>query len=319
MEQQEPISRSRVVISGVVLLIAFFLAIFFIPSAEPLTTREVLRLAIPSIFAGLFFLFFPIIAKITQELTNLFIQRVALEITSQISDLGSSMTNRSRRKDKRREKYINPMLLDTSAIIDGRIEYLVSTGFVYGTFLVPQFILYELQTVADSASPMKRQRGRRGLEVLESIQRIAKQENTFSVVVVNEDPKRIKEIDEKLLRVAKRYKGAIVTCDYNLNKVAQVSGIRVLNVNDLVNAIKTVTLPGESLSIKVVQRGKEKEQGVGYLEDGTMVVIEDGQVYVGSEVKITVSRVLQTSAGRMIFGVVEQEEIPVPKPLKTSN
>lgn len=315
-------SRARTITTAVVLVITFFITLTLVPQAQPVTLLDVLRIAIPAVIAGLFFLLFPKITLLSRELTQLFIKHVANEITSQISTFSASIPHRTRRDRKKRpgkQKFINPMILDTSAIIDGRIEYLLATGFIYGTFLVPNFILLELQAVADSTSTMKRQRGRRGLEVLESIKELAKRQGMFNLQVINDDPRRIKSIDEKLMKVAKRYHAAIVTCDYNLNKVATVSGIHVLNVNELVNAVKTVTIPGESLLVKVVQKGKEKEQGVGYLEDGTMVVIEDGQVYVGSIVSVKVARVIQTSAGRMIFGTIDATEASSQVSPRTTN
>lgn len=314
-------SRARAIISSVVLLITFIVTLTLVPDTNPVTLIDVLRIAIPAIIAGIFFLLFPFIAQLSRELTGLFIKHVANEISSQISTIGSAIPHRKstgRRKAKKHQ-FVNPMVLDTSAIIDGRIEYLLATGFIYGTFILPNFILLELQNVADSASTMKRQRGRRGLEVLESIRELSRRLGMFQLTVVEDDPKRIKSIDQKLIKVAKRYRASIVTCDYNLNKVATVSGIHVLNVNELVNAVKTVTLPGESISVKVVQKGKEKEQGVGYLEDGTMVVVEDGQVYVGSTVSIRVARVIQTSAGRMIFGTVDGQDESSQMPPQTAN
>lgn len=319
MEQPKS-GRARAVVTSVVLVVTFIATLALVPDTSPVSLVDVLRIAIPALIAGCFFLLFPKIAQLSRELTNLFIKHVASELSSQISTIGAAIPHRSSGKKRvKRQQFVNPMVLDTSAIIDGRIEYLLATGFIFGTFLLPNFILLELQNVADSASSMKRQRGRRGLEVLESIKELSRRLGMFSLTVVADDPKRIKSIDQKLVKVAKRYHASIVTCDYNLNKVATVSGIHVLNVNELVNAVKTVTLPGESISVKVVQRGKEKEQGVGYLEDGTMVVVEDGKVYVGSTISVRVARVIQTSAGRMIFATVDEEEATATVPPRTSN
>lgn len=314
-------SRARAIITSIVLVITFVITLTLVPNTNPVTLIDVLRIAVPAVIAGLFFLLFPFIAQLSRELTGLFIKHVANEISSQISTIGAAIPHRKNtgRRRAKRNQFVNPMVLDTSAIIDGRIEYLLATGFIFGTFVLPNFILLELQNVADSASTMKRQRGRRGLEVLESIRELSRRLGMFQLTVVEDDPKRIKSIDQKLIKVAKRYHASIVTCDYNLNKVAKVSGIHVLNVNELVNAVKTVTLPGESISVKVVQKGKEKEQGVGYLEDGTMVVVEDGQVYVGSTVSIRVARVIQTSAGRMIFGTVDGQDESSQMPPQTAN
>ncbi len=304
-EQETNQQRPRLIATTIVLLVALVITIFVIPSSKPYTFIDGLRIAAPAILTGFFFLGFPKIAELSRELTALFISHVAKEIVTQVSGISFPLASRTNRRNNRKGRYTNPLVLDTSAIIDGRIEYILGTGFLFGTFLVPQFILLELQEVADSASAMKRQRGRRGLEILESIKALSKTQKAFSLVVVNDDPKRIKSIDEKLLKVAKHYHAAIVTCDYNLNKVATVSGVPVLNVNELVNAVKTVTLPGENVTVKVIQKGKDREQGVGYLEDGTMVVVEDGRLYIGSEVTAKVHRVIQTSAGRMFFAAVD--------------
>lgn len=199
---------------------------------------------------------------------------------------------------RRTEGTAAPKVLDTSAIIDGRIADICETGFLEGTILVPQFVLKELQYIADTPEPMRRARGRRGLDVLDKLQRGAK----VPVRIIEEDFLEIKEVDQKLIELARRKGAKIVTTDYNLNKVAKLHGIEVLNVNELVNALRPVVLPGETLKVQVIREGKEPEQGVGYLEDGTMVVIEDGKKSIGQEVEITVTSVLQTPSGRIIFG-----------------
>lgn len=187
-------------------------------------------------------------------------------------------------------------VLDTSAIIDGRILDIVRTGFLFGVLVVPQFILDELQRVADSSDDLKRQRGRRGLEILDEL----KKEKGIKLEVHPAEDNG-KGVDHQLLALAKRLKARLVTVDFNLNKVASIADIKILNINELANAIKTIVLPGEKLAIKVVQEGKEEGQGVGYLKDGTMVVIEDGGDLIGREVSVEVSRILQTAAGRMVF------------------
>jgi len=190
-----------------------------------------------------------------------------------------------------------PLILDTSAVIDGRVRDILKTGFLHGTVVVPDFVLGELQNLADSPQTLKRAKGRRGLAILEEIKGISK----VGFKIWTSKFRRQFKTDEKLIKLAQKLKGAIVTSDFNLNKVAKVSGITVLNVNELANAVKTQVLPGEKLKIKIVQVGKEKDQGVGYLPDGTMVVVEDGRESVGCEIKVEVSRLLQTEAGRMIF------------------
>lgn len=190
-----------------------------------------------------------------------------------------------------------PMLLDTSAIIDGRIADVSAAGFVRGDLIVPRFVLSELQFVADSADGMRRARGRRGLEVLKRLQK----ESSTPVKIVNDDPPGAQHVDEKLVLLAKKWSCPVITNDYNLNKVASLQGVAVLNINELANAVKTVLIPGETLHIQIIQPGKEIGQGVGYLEDGTMVVVEDGQTYLDQSIAVTVTKVLQTAAGRMIF------------------
>ncbi|HET7713940.1 MAG TPA: TRAM domain-containing protein [Patescibacteria group bacterium] len=194
--------------------------------------------------------------------------------------------------------YHNPMILDTSAIIDGRIAEIAKTGFLDGTLLVPKFILGELQHIADSADPIRRSRGRRGFEVIEELGNIG---GDLKLEVSDLDFPKIKKADDKLLQIGKKLKAKVVTTDYNLNKVGKLSGVRILNVNELANSIKTVLIPGEKISVKVMQVGKEQGQGVGYLPDGTMIVVEGGSKMLGQVVETEVSRVFQTVAGRMIF------------------
>ena len=188
-------------------------------------------------------------------------------------------------------------ILDTSVIIDGRIADVCQAGFLEGRLLVPQYVLRELQQIADSADPLKRNRGRRGLEVLQRLQRMAGVQTALHDL----DFPNIREVDRRLIETARAVAGIIVTNDYNLNKVAELHGVRVLNLNELAGALRPVVLPGEMLRVHVLREGKEAGQGVGYLEDGTMVVIDQGRRAIGQSVSVTVSTVLQTSAGRMIF------------------
>ena len=187
-------------------------------------------------------------------------------------------------------------VLDTSAIIDGRIADVVETGFLEGTLVVPGFVLEELRRIADSADTLRRNRGRRGLEVLRRIQ----QESPVPVEIFEEDVEG-DDVDTKLLRLARRLGGKVVTNDYNLNQVAGLQGVPVLNVNELANAVKPVVLPGESLEVHIIREGKEAGQGVGFLDDGTMIVVEGGKRFIGQRIDVEVSTVLQTAAGRMIF------------------
>ena len=193
---------------------------------------------------------------------------------------------------------ITDKILDTSVIIDGRIAEIAATGFVEGTLLVPQFVLNELQQVADSNDALKRARGRRGLDILRDLQRSA----DLDVQIDATDFPGIAEVDSKLIELGIQRGGVVLTNDFNLAKVAQVRGVRVLNVNDLANAVKPAFLPGEPMSVFVVKEGKEAGQGVGYLDDGTMVVVDGASAHRGSTVDLVVTSVLQTSAGKMIFG-----------------
>ncbi|HEY6357148.1 MAG TPA: PIN domain-containing protein [Vicinamibacterales bacterium] len=191
-------------------------------------------------------------------------------------------------------------VLDTSVIIDGRIADIVETGFIDGTLVVPQFVLKELQSVADSSDALKRNRGRRGLDILHRMQKMAGVE----VMISDLDFPHLKEVDLKLIEVARHLMGRIVTNDFNLNKVAQLRGVDVLNINELTNALKPVVLPGETMTVFVIKEGKEYNQGVAYLDDGTMVVVDNARSRIGKNLDVVVTSVLQTTAGRMIFGRV---------------
>jgi uncharacterized protein YacL len=194
------------------------------------------------------------------------------------------------------------MLLDTSVIIDGRIADVAETGFLWAILGVPRFILNELQNIADSAEVLRRNRGRRGLEILDRLQQVKDVEIAF----LDQDPASAQQVDEKLVYLGREMGAAIVTNDYNLNRVAKLQGVRVLNINELANAVKSVVLPGEEMSIHVIQEGKEANQGVGYLDDGTMVVVEQGRKSLGAQISVRVTKVLQTNAGRLIFAVPEE-------------
>lgn len=189
------------------------------------------------------------------------------------------------------------VVVDTSAVIDGRIVDIARTGFVLGTLVVPRFVLDELQRIADSPDAMRRNRGRRGLEMLSGLQK----DPVTSVVISESTYPEVAEVDAKLMAYARDHGAAILTNDYNLNRVADLQGIRVLNINELANAVKSVLHPGEEMSVRIIQEGKEVGQGVGYLDDGTMIVVEGGLRYMNTDLPITVTRVLQTVAGRMIF------------------
>ena len=202
----------------------------------------------------------------------------------------------------KQQKGGRPLLLDTSVIIDGRVADIAETRFIDAPIVVPRFVLHELQTIADSADKLKRDRGRRGLDVLNRLQ------STPGLDITIEDapgqPASGDGVDQMLVHLASQCSGRIVTIDYNLNKVATLSGVEVLNINDLANALKSTVIPGETLEVNVLRPGQEEGQGVGYLDDGTMVVVEDGKEHIGKTASITVTNVIQKSAGRIIFGRV---------------
>jgi len=200
---------------------------------------------------------------------------------------------RLRRQDQAEEVTV----VDTSAIIDGRILDILKTKFLEGKIVIPRFVLKELQQIADSTDPIKRQRGRRGLEILNTIQK----EFGLNISLNEEEFSEVKEVDAKLVKLAQLLQAKILTVDFNLNHVASFQGVKVLNINELANALKPVVFPGEQMQIKLLKEGKEYNQGVGYLDDGTMVVVEEARRLIGQEIKVVVTSVLQTPAGRMIF------------------
>ena len=208
----------------------------------------------------------------------------------------SSMKRPTREKHKEQNKTF-PKILDTSVIIDGRILDICKTGFIEGPLIIPEFVLEELQHIADSSDALKRNRGRRGLDILNKIQK----EVDIEVIINDSKFDDVKEVDSKLLKLTQQFKGRVITNDYNLNKVAEVQGIPVLNINDLANAVKPVVIPGEEMMVQVVKDGKEQNQGLAYLDDGTMIVVESGRKFIGETIDVVVTSVLQTSAGRMIF------------------
>jgi uncharacterized protein YacL len=198
---------------------------------------------------------------------------------------------------RRQDQVEEVTVVDTSAIIDGRIQDILKTKFMEGKIVIPRFVLKELQQIADSTDPIKRQRGRRGLEILNAIQK----EYGLNLSLHEEEFPEVKEVDAKLVKLAQLLQAKILTVDFNLNHVASFQGVKVLNINELANALKPVVFPGEQMQIKLLKEGKEYNQGVGYLDDGTMVVVEDARKLIGQEIKVVVTSVLQTPAGRMIF------------------
>ncbi|MDF2882440.1 MAG: yacL [Clostridiaceae bacterium] len=216
------------------------------------------------------------------------------EVTSWFSNIKKSSPS----KDKKVKSHKGaPKVLDTSVIIDGRIFDICQTGFVEGTLIIPNFVLEELRHIADSSDGLKRNRGRRGLDVLNKIQK----ELNIEVEIYEKDFPEVAEVDSKLLKLAQLLNGKVITNDYNLNKVAEFQGVPVLNINELANAVKPVVLPGEEMTIQIIKDGKESSQGIGYLDDGTMIVVEGGRKHIGEIMDVIVTSVLQTAAGRMIF------------------
>jgi len=204
-------------------------------------------------------------------------------------------------------------ILDTSVIIDGRIADIAETGFLDGVIVTPQFVLRELQLVADSADSLKRNRGRRGLDILQRLQKVA----TLQIQIVEDDFPAIREVDLKLIELAKMYEGKIITNDFNLNKVAQLQGLEVLNINELANSLKPIVLPGETMRVFILKEGKEYNQGVAYLDDGTMVVVDNARKMIGKTIDVSVTSVLQTTAGKMIFGKWDERAAYTRQPAPT--
>lgn len=222
---------------------------------------------------------------------------VALLREKEMSRFLGSAVYAPRAGDTKGSPWSGQILVDTSAIIDGRIADISQTGFIQGTLLIPKFVLDELRHIADSSDPLRRNRGRRGLEMLSKLQK----ESDAPIQILETDVPDVQEVDSKLVELGKSLHCAIVTNDFNLNRVAELQGVRVLNVNELANAVKFVVLPGEEMRVRIIQEGKEAGQGVGFLDDGTMVVVDGGRRYLNTELDIMVTRVLQTAAGRMLF------------------
>lgn len=280
------------------------LAVIFSELIPPIknTNPLVLKVVVTTISGAVGFAVFPDLAayltRITISLFNLTIARLSSEILNQLLHLPrhhlppvSSST-----PQVGTITLSKPLILDTSSVIDGRILDIAETGFISGLVLLPNFILLELQQVADSSDALKRARGRRGFEIIQELKKI----KGIRVEVWDKEGGG-KSADEKLLKLAKSLHGKIITTDFNLNRLSNAHGVTVLNVNELSNAVKTLSLPGEMIEVKIIHIGKDPTQGVGYLPDGTMIVVEEGFSFLGKEIKAEVSRVLQGSAGRMIF------------------
>lgn len=223
--------------------------------------------------------------------------QVGFKKRDELMNLRGSKEKKSEASQEKKQTEDSIKILDTSVIIDGRIADICQTGFLEGTLMIPEFVLEELQHIADSSDALKRNRGRRGLDILNKIQK----ELPIKVEIYEGDFEDIQEVDSKLVKLAKVLGGYVVTNDFNLNKVCDLQGVPVLNINDLANAVKPVVLPGEEMLVQVIKDGKEHNQGIAYLDDGTMIVVEEGRNYIGKDIEVVVTSVLQTSAGRMIF------------------
>ena len=273
------IPASEIILGAAGLIVGFVVAYLISPTLEKIGLVGVILSVFSFVILGLLGVYLSI--------------RKKKDLEKMIQNLGSKESGEATPK----EVLSSDKIIDTSTIIDGRIADVAQIGFIEGHRKVPVFVLKELQNIADSRDDMKRVRGRRGLDILNKLQK----ESLVEVNVLEKDYEDTKDVDEKLVRLAKELGDVLVTNDYNLNKVARLQGVKVLNINDLANAVKPVVIPGEEMFVKVMKEGKEPQQGVGYLDDGTMIVIEEGRKSIGKEVQVKVTSVLQTSAGKMIF------------------
>jgi len=246
----------------------------------------------------------PMIASALKILTFIFFGYLGIGLAQKnikeqprLAEWAKKMTSSKSSKIANTGPHAKPKILDTSVIIDGRIADICKTGFIEGEVIIPEFVLSELRHIADSSDGLKRNRGRRGLDILKIIQR----DLPIVVKIVDYDFEDVPEVDVKLIKLAQKMNGCIVTNDYNLNKVASLQDILILNINELANAVKPVLLPGEEMLVQIIKEGKESNQGVSYLDDGTMIVVEDGRKFINENIQVIVTSVLQTAAGRMIF------------------
>lgn len=292
----------RIILGLVFAVLGYFIAEKSIPASFLGLPEDLIRTLSALLFGALALFLLPfIVLKIKALFTRWIAQLIQATVAKVLSDFWGQR-QKMRVAEQGKKKLKGGVLLDTSAIIDGRIKDVIKVGFVDGPIIVPQFVLDELQNIADSENPLKRERGRRGLAVLKEL----KDDKDIGLRIEN-FKLEMKDVDSGLVQIAKKVGAKIATCDFNLNKVASLSEVKILNVNELANAVKMVTLPGETLKLKIFQEGKEESQGVGYLKDGTMIVVENGRDKIGEEVAVEVSRILQTPAGRMVFAAIKQE------------
>ncbi|MGM8216212.1 PIN/TRAM domain-containing protein [Bacillaceae bacterium W0354] len=305
------------VLGAIILFISTFWLVDYIVDFIRIVEEKLIKAPVQDLLFGSLGL---ILGLIVAYLVNIYIQGIEIRVVSEVlpifvmailAYLGFQVGFKRRnefvnlmnvsRKDKSKEEKdlsrLKPKILDTSVIIDGRIADICNTRFLEGTIIIPQFVLEELQHIADSSDVLKRNRGRRGLDILNRLQK----ETIVDVQIYEGDFEDTQEVDSKLVKLTKLINGVLVTNDYNLNKVSEFQNVTVLNINDLANAVKPVVLPGEEMGVQVIKAGKEEKQGVAYLDDGTMIVVEDGRNFIGRTIEVIVTSVLQTSAGRMIF------------------
>lgn len=306
-------------------LISFFISKWiskFILNIKNYTETAIQKMSISEILFGLvgalvglllsllFFIWFMnknivlnVVLAMISVLLALTFANISIKKKDEFLNLFANMKKGSSSKEKKTANRQEYKVLDTSVIIDGRIFDICQAGFIEGILVIPNFVLTELRHIADSSDSLKRIRGRRGLDILNKIQKELK----IEVTVMDKDFNDISEVDAKILKLAQTLNAKVLTNDYNLNKVAEVKGVEVLNINDLSNAVKSIVIPGEEMTMQVIKDGKEVNQGIGYLDDGTMIVVEGGKKYIGDTINVIVTSVLQTSAGRMIFGKAKQD------------
>lgn len=295
--------RLKIVLRLILALVFAIVAVILSELVPPIegVNPFLIKVLLTAISAWIGFLIFPDVARsiktFTQTLFNITSYKISQEFLNQLMRLPRARLPFGSTPQIGQVQLTKPLILDTSAIIDGRVLDVAKTGFISGLILVPKIVLLELQQVSDSKDELKRQRGRRGFATLEELKNI----KGVKIEVWDKEQSG-KTVDDKLLNLSKSLHGKILTCDFNLNKIATIAGATVLNVNDLANSLKTVALPGEDLEIKIVHLGKDPKQGVGYLSDGTMVVIQDAADLIGQTIKVEVTKTIQIPQGRMIFG-----------------
>ncbi len=311
------VSLQAVILSGLISAVAALAIIIVIEYVSHTFSTRILLAALLGLFVGLIFSHLLVIAFASMPLaisaeSQSVVKALIYHVIGFATMLFFVINNDSislldyiipEKTEEGKESGIAYKILDTSVIIDGRIADICDTGFIEGILVIPNFVLNELQMIADSADSIKRNRGRRGLDILNKMQK----DQTIMVKISDMDFPEIHEVDAKLVKMAKVMKAMVITNDFNLNKVAEFHGVRVLNINQLSNALKPIVLPGEEMKVALIKEGKDSNQAIGYLDDGTMVVVENGRRRLGHEVEVIVTSVLQTTAGRMIFARIRED------------